>query len=399
MARNPRCILIVCNDGAYFLRHRRHVAERLVADGFRVHVLAGGEPIAEGERHGWTYGHVPIERFAFHPLTDLKLALAVRRFIRSEAPSALHLITLKPVLFGGLAAIFPRPRDGAPQRLVMTIPGLGRLMGAASGGRRPGERMMRALVAAGIRFLSARRGVVFTFESGHDRDLWVAEGMVGPQNSVVIAGAGVDPAIFFPVAERAPGRPLTVLFASRLLRAKGLDSFLDAARAFSGRHDIRFVVAGMIEPNDPDGISPETLAAEPAITFAGEIKPEGMAELLRQADLVCLPTRYGEGIPRILIEAAASGVAAIASDFPGCREIVHDGENGTLLPLADAATMAAALQRALAAYLENPSLAEDEGREGLRIFRAGGFEESAVVGRFVALLTGTEPPLPPSRPV
>lgn len=379
-------MIVVCNDGDYFLRHRRAVADRLAEGGVNVHVIAGGQPIPAERRAGWTFAFLPIERFAFHPLRDLRLTFAVARAIAARRPQAVHLITLKPIVFGGLAAVAMRLLSGAPRRIVMTVAGLGRLMSPAAGGKGFGRRAARSLLGLAVRFLSWR-GCVFTFESTQDRQTWLDLGLIGTENSVVIKGAGVDPAVFFPASGCEPRSPaMTVLFASRLLRSKGLDAFVQTARRFSGRGDVRFLVAGMIEPHDPDGYAPEELRRESAVEFLGEI--HGLGPLLRQADLVCLPTRYGEGIPRILIEAAATGVACLASDTPGCREIVRHGVNGTLVPVEDPKLTVEAMTDAIETYLRHPGTLRAQGRESLKIFREGGFEEKAVVDRFVALLLG-----------
>jgi glycosyltransferase involved in cell wall biosynthesis len=382
-----KSILVVCNDGDYFLRHRRAVVERLAQDGFDVHVIAGGTPIPRESRAGWTYGFLPIERFAFKPWDDLRLVLAVGRLIASRKPATLHLITLKPAIFGGIAAVLARPFFGSPSKILITIPGLGRLM-SPDGSVRAGVRVARFLVRQAIRLLSRKNAICFTFESRRDRELWLADGLIRSDNSLVIKGAGVNPSIFFPASQSVPLPPqgrIIILFASRLLKAKGLDVFIETARHFSGQSDLHFMVAGMVEPHDPDGCRLEDLQQEDAIEFVGEVSD--VAGLLRQSHLVCLPTRYGEGIPRILIEAAACGLPCIASDIPGCREIVAHGVSGTLIGVGKPSMMAEAMIDAVNAYRAKQQLLAKEGREGLRIFLEQGFEESAVVEQFVSLLT------------
>jgi glycosyltransferase involved in cell wall biosynthesis len=212
--------------------------------------------------------------------------------------------------------------------------------------------------------------------------------LIRSDNSLVIKGAGVNPSIFFPASQSVPLPPegrIIILFASRLLKAKGLDVFIETARHFSGQSDLHFMVAGMVEPHDPDGCRLEDLQQEDAIEFVGEVSD--VAGLLRQSHLVCLPTRYGEGIPRILIEAAACGLPCIASDIPGCREIVAHGVSGTLIGVGKPSMMAEAMIDAVNAYRAKQQLLAKEGREGLRIFLEQGFEESAVVEQFVSLLT------------
>lgn len=378
----------ICNDGEYFLRHRRQIADTLAANGHDVTVLMGGPQLAPSRIGRWRYVNVPIERFRFHLISDIVLFWASLRELVVNRPRQVQLITLKPAIFAGLAAITARMIGRGPERIVITIPGLGRLMAPASALDGRSARLMRGLVGFVIRFLSRRRNVWFTFETPDDRQHWLTLGYIREDTSLVVSGAGVDPAKFHPGDDRTGVPVMRVLFASRLLRAKGLDAFVDAARRLTTRNDIEFVVAGMVEPHDPDGYPPEDLAAERSITFLGE--SAAMPDLLREVDVVCLPTRYGEGIPRILIEAAASGLPCIASDADGCTYIVKHGVSGTIIPVAPVPEMVEQLIAAVERYSVEPDLRRREGEAALAIFTDGDFAESAVTGRIVALLTGDE---------
>lgn len=381
-------VTIVCNDSAYFLRHRRTVADALISRGTKVNVLLGGDPLPAGVERSWGYQHVGIERFSFAPLGDLGLVVkSLVEFLRNR-PVAVQLITLKPAVFSGIAAVVARMLTRSPMRIVITIPGLGRFISAGSEMTGARNGFSRALVKGVVRWLSNRKDVHFVFETRADRAEWLAGGLVKEQNSEQIAGAGVNGALYYPAA-RSDRKELRVLFASRLLKSKGLDVYLDVARDFHRDRRVRFMVAGMIEPSDPDGVSPSQLAQDPAIEFLGAVSD--MPALLRTVDVVCLPTRYGEGIPRILIEAAASGLPSIASDLDGCRQIVLDGVNGAIVPSApDLArtAVAAVVER----YLERPNLVRDQGAAGRRHFLEGGFSEVEVTGRYLELLGFPEPP-------
>jgi len=379
-----RPAVILCNDTDYFLRHRTPVAEALVASGRRVVVVSGGRRPLATEMKGWEHVFVPIERWSFAPARDAALLLRSLRLLLALRPAAVHLITLKPAVVGGQAALLARLFTRRPQRIVVTIPGLGRLMSPGSDHTGWRHRASRALVRAAIRLLSVSRRVSFTFETGHDRDLWVAHGLVPASRAHVIGGAGVDPARFHPPAEPRPDRPLTVLFASRLLKAKGLDAFVSAAEALRHRAGCRFVVAGMAEPDEPDRFPVEELGSLPNLDFLGESRD--MPGLLRSVDVVCLPTRYGEGIPRILIEAAATGLPCIATDFEGCREIVRHEVNGLLIAPGPAARMAEDIRCAVERYLDQPELLARHGEASLAAFRGGPFRETDVVAAFLKLL-------------
>lgn len=378
-------VLIFCNDLDYFLRHRVPVADKLRSLSYDVTVVTGGRKAPEAKKAGVAYVHMPIDRFSFRPVADLGMLLRSLFHIRSIRPKAVHLITLKPAIFVGLAAIAARSMGFGPSRIVITIPGLGRLMSPSAAGRNRAIDLTRALVKKAIKFIAQRREVYFTFESKHDRDLWVDDGLISIKNSLVISGAGVDPERFYPRTEQRTDRPLRVLFASRLLKSKGLDAFLLAAEQVVAHHpDIEFVVAGMVETNDPDGYPPEELSMKRQISFRGEVTD--MPALLRDSDIVCLPTLYGEGIPRILIEAAASGVPAIATNIPGCREIVSHEDTGFLINIASIEEVAQEIANAVEKYHSDPDLLSRHGKATQAYFKSHDFSEASVVGSFVGLL-------------
>jgi glycosyltransferase involved in cell wall biosynthesis len=394
-APKHRRVVVIGNDRDYFLHHRRPVVERLVELGAEVTVITGGRPPAAGEDSGWTSIHMPIDRLSVNPLRDLRLFFTSLRHIVRLRPDTLHLLTLKPTIFSGTAAVLARLVGRGPERILVTIPGLGRLMSPDGSGIGRFSALARGFVRRAIRFLSAREGVRFSFETGHDRDLWLAEGLIRPDNSTVVNGAGCDPRRFHPDPERRPGGPIRILFASRLLRAKGLDAFVETARRLAGRPGVEFIVAGMDDPGDPDSYPAAALGQEKSVSFLGEVRD--MPALLRSVDLVCLPTLYGEGVPRILIEAAASGVACVATDIAGCREIVEDGVTGTLVP-ARAAGLADALTVAVTAYLDQPERLAKHGHAGLERFFARSFSQDAVVARFIELLLDDRPAERSTRP-
>jgi glycosyltransferase involved in cell wall biosynthesis len=271
---------------------------------------------------------------------------------------------------------------GRPRVMVMLIPGLGRLMSPVSDEER--RKLPRRITEACLSWISKRNKVQFVFETDHDADYLAGLGIVDPAKTVVVRGAGVDPAVYFPVSERRNDGKLRLLFASRLMASKGLGLFLEAAHSFASDHRIEFLVAGLSEEDDPDSISPDALPAMPGITFLGQIAE--MPELIRSCDLVCLPTSYGEGIPRILIEAAACGVAAIGSDIPGCRDIIVDGQTGFIAGGKTDSEKLSQLVAAISRYLAAPDLVRRHGRAAHRHFVSGNFAASNITQRFVEML-------------
>ena len=168
-----------------------------------------------------------------------------------------------------------------------------------------------------------------TFETEHDRDFWVSRRLISLSQSTVTFGTGIDLKHFHAQRpEIVPGSKFRVLFAGRFLKSKGLDIFLETAKKMEDP-DVEMLVAG-VPDRDPDSVSREDLEDEKAgICFLGQVKD--MAPLLREVDFVVLPSRYSEGIPRILIEAAACACVPVATKFPGSQALIEQGITGLFL--------------------------------------------------------------------
>ena len=377
-------IFAICNESKYFMRHKV-ILRKIIDGGSELTVLCGGEKIDESETAGWKYYQAKVERFRFEIFSDIIFFLKSLFLTIRSKPDSMMLITLKPAVYAGLASMLARLVFRGPERVLIVIPGLGRLMSPNPTLSSASAAVWRWIASVTLKFLSSRRGVLFSFETEHDRGYWRRLGLVRNENSTVMRGAGVDVGEFHPAVPGARSGKTRILFASRLIAAKGLNLFLDAARHFHARGDIEFVVAGWVEEDDPDRVDPAVLAGMKEISFLGDVTD--MAGLLRGCDIVCLPTGYGEGIPRILIEAAACGLPSIASDIPGCREIVLDGTSGTILPKGSEEQVRASLIKAIERYLNDPALMREHGAAGVKHFLSDNFAERRVVQRFVDLLT------------
>jgi glycosyltransferase involved in cell wall biosynthesis len=262
-----------------------------------------------------------------------------------------HHIGLKPSLYGGIAARVTRV-----PRVVSTLTGLGVLFSSDS--RR--SRGLRAVVEAGLRFGFAAPRHHATLQHEADRERLLSRGISSPERTHVVPGSGVDLGSFLPTPE-VPGVPV-VLMVSRLLRQKGVEEFAHAARTLRRRGvAARFVLVGEPDPGHPSALPVSTVEAW---GHAGDVEwlrwRCDVPSLLARSHIVCLPTSYGEGIPRVLIEAAACGRAVVATNLPGCREVVKDRETGLLVPVGDRRALVAAISR----LLDDPVLRRGMGRRG-----------------------------------
>ena len=337
---SPR-LLLVCNQVRDFLEYRMVLARALRADGFEVHVAAPPEPGREAiERDGMRVHLVPFRRLSARPWTEARTLAALLRLYRRLRPALVHHFGLKPTLYGATAA-----RLAGVPAVVNTLTGMGPLFTM----RTATMRALRQAAGHALRFGLRHPRTAVVVQNPDDRDLLVARGIATPEQIVLIPGSGVDLAVFRPAPE--PAGPPVVLMASRLLWEKGVEEFVEAARRLRARGvSARFVLVGEPEAGHPTAVP---RAALERWRDAGIVELPGwrrdVPALLAESHIVCLPSFYGEGIPRILIEAAACGRPIVTTDSPGCREAARDGRSGLLVPPRDAGALAAAL----AALLED----------------------------------------------
>jgi len=309
-------------------------------------------------------------------LAELQSVIAIIRLYRRLKPDIVHHLTLKPVLYGGIAGRVV----GVPKR-IHAIMGLGHLFN----GTEVGPRLLRRLLAPSFRYALGGPGSILTVENADNIRQLRAVGAIASSNRTaieVLPGSGVEPKAYDPDALRDD--PPIVLFAGRLTRAKGIVDFVEAARQVrSERPAVRFVICGGITEGSPGAI-PE--AETRAWVGEGTIEWWGyrsdMPAILGRASLVVLPSLH-EGLPRVLLEAAAAARVIVATEIPGCREIVRDGVNGFLVPPRSPDSLA----RAIGRLLDHPEMSARMGREGRRIVERE-FALPVVIERTLALYNG-----------
>lgn len=373
-------VVFVCNEFGSFRRHREYLASALIERGRKVVVYAANSERIVGQ-FGYLFRPLKIERFRFAVLSDLKIFLTLLIMLMRDKPEILHLINLKPYLYGGLAAFVAR-KFGWRGKLIITVAGLGRLYDTNST-LTVSPRIRKTLVETALRIGTTEASV--TFETKHDRDFWLERNLINASQAVVINGAGVDLTAFTPPSKSLLSDSMRVLYAGRLLRRKGLNVFLEAAALLnadgSGR-DIEMTVAGF-EENDPDSVPITTLRSNEDIQYIGPVA--NMPELLRNVDLVVLPSRYNEGIPRILIEAAASGCIAVSTRFPGSNALIVDGVTGRFVDDDTTTPLAECLVQVLKELLVDPEIRREMAQNAVEHVRSRGFCELEVLSSFFEL--------------
>lgn len=340
----PKLLFLVTEDW-YFVSHRLALAIAARRAGFDVAVATRfGSHRRAIEDAGLRAIPFEMNRRGLNPLALLREAVELAGIYRRERPDVVHLVALRPVVVGGLAA-----RMAGVSRVVSAVTGMGFLF--TDGGRLP---WIRKAVQRTLPWLLSRG---LTIVQNDDDARQLAAFGLRPDRLRLIAGAGVDTKRFAPGAMSA-GAPV-VMMASRLLRDKGIAEFVAAARTLRGR-DARFVLVGAIDADNPAAISELEIkqwADEGVVEWWGHC--DDMAATLAQADIVCLPS-YREGLPKVLLEAMACGKPCVTTDVPGCREAVHHEDNGLLVPAKDAAALASAIGR----LLDHPDQRQRMGARG-----------------------------------
>ncbi|CAN5658169.1 glycosyltransferase family 4 protein [soil metagenome] len=346
-------LLYVVNSDWFFLSHRLGLAERAREEGFDVHVATVDTGRAADIRaRGFTFHSLRLSRNGMHPSREVASVLELLRMYRRLRPDIVHHITPKPVLYGSLAARL------LPDILVVNaVTGLGYLFASSTR-----STMLQRLVSGLYRGALSHPHWRVIFQNGDDRDEFIRSGAVEPERAELIRGSGVDCEQFAPRPE-PPGTPVVMLVA-RMLWDKGVGEFVEAARISRGRgQEARWVLVGGPDDGNPASIPEERLRRwvdEGVVEWWGH--RADMEEVLPSASIVVLPS-YREGLPKSLLEAAAAGKPMIATDVPGCREVVRPDATGCLVPPQDAAALAAAAELLIA----DPELRRRYGQAARRM--------------------------------
>jgi glycosyltransferase involved in cell wall biosynthesis len=333
----PRLLYVTAEDWA-FLSHRLPMARAARGAGFDVHVatrVQNGRAAIEAE--GFTLHAIPFARGSLSPFATLKTLAALRRVNRDVAPDVTHHVALQSTVLGVVATL------GHRIACVNAFIGLGYAFTSASAK----ARALRLAIGAVLRPLVDRDRSIALVQNGDDMAALMSLGI--PKSRIaLISGSGVDISRFKPLPEPPP--PLTFGFVGRLLDDKGVRTLVEAFRLLRRRgSDARLLIAGTPDPANPASVTEAEAQAwnkEPGITWLGHVGD--IAGLWARVHVAVLPSRR-EGLPLSLMEAAACGRAMIASDVPGCREVVIHGQTGLLFPVDDASTLAAAMEQLVGA--------------------------------------------------
>ena len=341
----------------------------------------------------------PLDRGGMNPLRDLQTLKALREKFLALKPDLVLPYTIKPVIYGSLAA-----RWAKVPRVASLITGLGYgfggLTGDADGLLAPPQTVSRRCLTELVTRLYAKaleqnRAVIF--QNTDDRDLFLRLNILSPgQRVAVVGGSGVDLSHFSPAppvaAAQAQGAPVFTC-AARLLWAKGVGVFVEACRMLKRNHPQ--VVCRLIGPVDnvPDAVDPDMLRRWREDRVVELLDPvDDIRPVLAETSVFVLPS-YREGTPRSSLEAMAMARPVVTTDVPGCRQTVEDGVTGFLVPAFEPG----ALMRAMERYVLDPALIAQQGAAARRLAEER-FDVRRVTADMLAALPLPENALPPAAP-
>jgi glycosyltransferase involved in cell wall biosynthesis len=332
-------LLFVLNDSGFFLSHRLQIAQAARAAGFEVHVAAPeGDKTDAVRAHGFAWHPLRLTRSGTNPFKEISSCVELIRLFRETRPDLLHLVTMKPVIYGGIAARLARV-----PAVVAAISGLGIVF--SRGGFRVG--ILRFFIKRLYRAALAHPKLRVIFQNPDDSGVVSRLALLKPEQVCLIRGSGADLTeyAFTPLPD---DETPVVLLPARLLKSKGVLEFVEAARQLRVRGvKARFVLAGAPDAGNPDTVTGNTIAAwvaQALVEYWGN--RADMPVVFSQSSLVVLPS-YSEGLPKALIEAQACGRPVITTDCPGCRDAIVPEETGLLVPSHDAGALADAIERLL----------------------------------------------------
>lgn len=339
MTAAARRIALIVNEASFFLSHRLPVGLAAREAGYQVVVVCPDSPDTHTIRsHGLDWMDATFDRGGQNPLRDIVTLGSLVRALRAVQPQLVHNVTIKPMIYGSLAARL----CGVPA-VVNAVSGLGYTFigqGAVA-------RLRRMGVVPLLRTAFAHPNAWCIVQNPDDLELLLRSRVVRADRTRMIRGSGVDLTLFSQMPETSEKDPV-VLLAARLLGDKGVREFVEAARAVR-RLDpsVRFVLAGATNSANPTAVSAgevEGWVREGVVEWRGH--SADMAGQLQGATIVVLPS-YREGVPKVLLEAAAVGRAIITTDVPGNREVVRHGWNGFLVPPRDSDALARSILQLL----------------------------------------------------
>ncbi len=345
-------LLFVVTEDWYFCSHRLQLAVAAQRVGYNVAVVtqetSHGEVIRQA---GLRLIPVKFRRSGRNPFSDFMTIRSLISIYRSEQPDIIHHVSLKPVLYGSIAARFA----GNPG-IINAMTGLGHALSSEDFF----AKFIRFLISPFLAYIFSAEKTITIFQNGDDLKTLEDRNLVKHGQTVIIRGSGVDLDTY--IRGRNKTTIPQVVLVARMLWTKGVEEFVQAAKLLLTRGSMAsFILIGDTDSENPAAISVEQLGlwqAEKNVEWWG--RRSDIPEILQQSAIACLPSWWGEGVPKFLLEAASASLPIVTTDVPGCREAVINGENGYLVPSRNYVVLADAIEK----LINDKALRKEMGRNG-----------------------------------
>lgn len=369
-------LVIATNHPRFFLNHRLGLAERARAEGYRViGLFPDGKETLDVQAKGFETVTLPLSRKGTSPLAELNSLWSFYKQLVKIQPDIYHGFTIKPVIYGALAARLAK----VPQ-IYGTITGLGYVF-IETGWK---AKLLRSLVCRLYQFSFHHKNIKIVFQNLDDQSLFLENKLIQQDKTLIIPGTGVDTKKFEP--NTTNNKVPHILVATRILRHKGIGDLVEACKILYQKNlQFRLTIAGQVDPQNPASFTQQELEIWNQLPFCDCIGyQKDIVKVYAYADIVALPS-FREGFPLGLVEAAACGKPIVATDVPGCRDIVVHGYNGFLSKVKNVTSLAAYLEK----LIVSESLRKKMGRNS-RALAEQKYEAQHVLGQYMSLYRSPE---------
>lgn len=357
MSKNPKSILFVVNTASFFLSHRLPIAVAAKNAGYEVHVATAGDcDVSKIEAAGLKHHEISFKRSGQNIFSDMINFFSLIKLFRNIKPAIIHLVTIKPVIYGGIAARIVRIKS-----VVAAISGLGTVFIDSSFQ----GRLRRLLVLKLYRVALNHPSLAVIFQNIDDQNTFLKLNLLRAESANIIRGSGVR-IKDYPYIPEPDSIPIVVM-ASRLLKDKGVHEFVESAKILKRKGvEVIFRLIGESDPDNKTSVSEKFLQkclSEGFVELLGY--RQDIAEQYAKANIVCLPS-YREGLPKSLVEAAACGRAVVTTDVAGCRDAITPDVTGLLCSVKDSKNLAIVIKK----LIDNPTKRLNMGRAGRELAKA-----------------------------
>jgi glycosyltransferase involved in cell wall biosynthesis len=363
-------ILFIVNVDWFFVSHRLPIALKAIDEGYEVHLACSfTDKKQELTDYGIHTHDIKFSRSGNGLLNELNTLISIRVLVKKIQPDLVHSITIKPVIYSGIVirSLIKKPA------FVAAISGLGYVFSADN----LRAKFTKLLVSFLYRFALSHRNKIIIFQNNSDENILTDVAKINIEQKVLIRGSGAD-LERYSFYNDPDCSTIKVVMACRLLKEKGVYEFVDAAKLLRQKGvDVEFILIGSPDPDNPNSVSAseiENWHNTGVINALGH--RNDIHQIFAESHIVTLPSYYGEGVPKVLIEAAACGRPIVTTDNPGCRDAVLSSITGLLVPIRNAKALAEAIQ----SLVEDKALRITMGSKA-RAFAEQEFDVKSVVNK------------------